>query len=69
MLAYPARYHAALERYRAGEFAEAEECWRHDVTHPYLVNASPPLVMADRAAALRVDPPADWDGVYVKTTK
>jgi class 3 adenylate cyclase/CHASE2 domain-containing sensor protein len=68
-LAYPELYHAALERYRAGEFAEAEECWRHDVTHPYLVNASPPLVMADRAAALRVDPPADWDGVYVKTTK
>jgi hypothetical protein len=39
------------------------------VTHPYLVGASPPLVMADRAAALRVDPPVDWDGVYVKTTK
>jgi adenylate cyclase len=68
-LAYPEQYHAALERYRAGEFAEAEECWRRDVTHPYLVGASPPLVMADRAAALRVDPPADWDGVYVKTTK
>ena len=68
-LAYPTRYHAALERYRAGEFAEAEECWRRDVNHPYLIDASPPLVMADRAAALRVDPPPDWDGVYVKTTK
>jgi hypothetical protein len=26
-------------------------------------------VMADRAAALRADPPANWDGIYVKTSK
>jgi class 3 adenylate cyclase len=69
VLAYPVQYHAALERYRAGQFAEAEECWRCHVTHPYLVGASPPLVMAERAAALRANPPADWDGVFVKTTK
>ena len=46
----------------------AEESWRQ-VKHPYLVGPSPPLVMAERAAALRADPPADWDGVYVKTSK
>ncbi len=68
-LAYPAHYNAALERYRAGDFAEAETSWRRDVTHPYLVGASPPLVMAERAATLHADPPAAWDGVYVKTTK
>jgi adenylate cyclase/guanylate cyclase len=69
VLAYPVRYHAALEQYRAGKFAEAEECWRGHVAHPYIAEHSPPLVMAERAAALSADPPADWDGVYVKTTK
>ena len=68
-LAYPKQYHIALERYRAGQFAEAEECWRVNVAHPDLVGSSPPLVMAERAAALRADPPAHWDGVFVKTTK
>lgn len=68
-LAYPARYHEALERYRAGQFAEAEECWRCLVAHPYVVGASPPLIMAERAAALRANPPAEWDGVFVKATK
>jgi adenylate cyclase len=67
--AYPEQYHGALELYRAGRFAEAEERWRVEVAHPTLVGPSPPLVMAERAAALRADPPADWDGVYVKTTK
>jgi hypothetical protein len=66
---YPRQYHAALELYRAGRFAEAEEGWRVHVAHPDLIGPSPPLVMAKRAAALRADPPADWDGVYVKTTK
>jgi hypothetical protein len=42
--------------------------WR-PVRHPYLVGPSPPPVMADRAAALRADPPANWDGIYVKTSK
>jgi adenylate cyclase len=68
-LGYPEHYHKALELYRAGRFAEAEECWRVHVAHPYLVGTSPPLVMAERAAALRADPPADWDGVFVKATK
>jgi class 3 adenylate cyclase len=69
VLAYPEEYRAALECYRAGRFAEAERCWRRHVTHPYLVETSPPLVMAERAAVLGADPPTDWDGVYVKTTK
>jgi class 3 adenylate cyclase/CHASE2 domain-containing sensor protein len=69
VLAYPAQYHAALERYRDGQFSEAEEFWRCHVAHPYLVGTSPPLVMAERAAALRADPPGDWDGIFVKTTK
>lgn len=70
VLDYPEQYHAALERYRAGQFAEAETCWRVHVTHPYLVGPSPPLVMAERAAEYREHPPpADWDGVFVKATK
>jgi class 3 adenylate cyclase len=69
ILQYPEQYRAGLERYRAGDFAAAEQCWRGHVTHPHLAGASPPLVMAERAAALQADPPADWDGVYVKTTK
>lgn len=69
VLLYPEHYRTALERYRAGDFAAAEQRWRGQATHPSLTGASPPLVMAERAAALRADPPADWDGVYVKTTK
>ena len=68
LFAYVQAYGAALLCYRAGNFAGAEAGWRA-VTHPQSVGASPLLVMADRAAALRADPPADWDGVYVKTTK
>jgi class 3 adenylate cyclase len=67
--AYPGQYHAALDDYRAGRFAEAERGWREHVSHPYLAGTSPPTVMAERAAALAADPPTEWDGVYVKTTK
>jgi class 3 adenylate cyclase/CHASE2 domain-containing sensor protein len=69
VLAYPERYRDALERYRSGDFAAAEQCWRREVRHPFLGSASPPFVMAERAAALRAAPPAGWDGVYVKTSK
>jgi adenylate cyclase len=71
VLAYPAQYGAALEQYRAGNFTSAEACWRKQVAHPSLnpTGASPPLVMADRAAALRANPPAHWDGVFVRTSK
>ena len=69
VLAYPTAYRAALDLYRVGRFTEAEAYWRVRVPHPHLVGPSPPLVMAERAAALRLDPPADWDGVFVKTTK
>jgi adenylate cyclase len=67
-MAYVEAYRAALEGYRAGDFAAAEVAWRQ-IEHPYLIGTSPPHVMADRAAALVADPPADWDGVYVKTSK
>jgi adenylate cyclase len=70
VLDYPAQYHAALDLYRTQHFAEAEEYWRVRVTHPTIVGPSPPLVMAERAAEYREHPPpADWDGVFVKTTK
>jgi len=69
VLAYPVQYHAALEQYRAGRFTEARECWRKHVEHPFISEHSPPFVMAERAAALHADPPAAWDGVFVKTSK
>ena len=70
-LAYVGQYQAALERYRAGDFAAAEECWRRRVEHPAFscCGPSPPLIMAERCAALRAAPPPSWDGVFVKTTK
>jgi len=52
VLAYPVQYHSALEEYRAGRFAEAEKDWRRHVAHPYIAEHLPPLVMAERAAAL-----------------
>jgi len=59
-----------LDPYRAQDFAKAEEYWRVRVTHPMIIGPSPPLVMAERAAEYREHPPsADWDGVFVKTTK
>ena len=39
--AYIDAYRAALERYRAGDFAAAEEGWRR-LEHPYLVGPRPP---------------------------
>lgn len=69
-LVYAKHYQAALERYRAGDFAAAEESWRQ-IEHPFLdpSGSSPPRIMAARCAALRADPPEEWDGVFVKTTK
>jgi adenylate cyclase len=68
--AYPAQYHAALERYRAGDFAAAEEGWRERAAYPYRDGATcPALVMAARCAELKAAPPAEWDGVFVKTSK
>jgi adenylate cyclase len=69
LLEYPKQYNAALELYRAGRFAEAEECWRVRVTHPYILGLSPPLVMAERSVFLSTNPPAQWDGVFVKASK
>jgi adenylate cyclase len=70
-LACLAQYEAGLERYRAGDFAAAEELWRCEGVHPNpgATATSPPLVMAGRCAKLKAAPPECWDGVYVKTTK
>ena len=31
--------------------------------------STPPKIMAARCTELKADPPQDWDGVFVKTTK
>jgi len=69
-LAYVEQYHAALDRYRAGDFAAAETCWRRQTRSPFpdLIDTSPPRIMAERCAVLRAAPEA-WDGIFVKTTK
>ncbi len=66
-----AQYEAGLERYRAGDFAAAEELWRCQAVHPNpgATATSPPMVMAGRCAGLKAAPPESWDGIYVKTTK
>jgi adenylate cyclase len=68
---YPLRYQAALERYRAGDFAMAQELWRCLAEHDRFggVARSPPRVMANRCAELTASPPMHWDGIFVKTTK
>jgi adenylate cyclase/guanylate cyclase len=70
-LACLAQYQAGLERYRAGDFAAAEELWRCQREHPNpgATEASPPLVMAGRCARLKAAPPESWDGIYVRATK
>jgi hypothetical protein len=70
-LARVEQYHAALDRYRAGDFAAAETCWRKQAGSPFFNGAvtSPPRVMAERCAALQAAPDEAWDGVFVKTTK
>jgi adenylate cyclase len=69
-LAYPAQYAAALALYRAGDFIAAEAAWAA-MTYPRVSAepSTPPKIMAARCAELRAAPPADWDGVFVKTTK
>ena len=70
-LAVLAQYGAGLERYRAGDFAAAEELWRSQREHPNpgATETSPPLVMAGRCARLKSAPPESWDGIYVRATK
>jgi class 3 adenylate cyclase/CHASE2 domain-containing sensor protein len=67
-LAYPAQYEAALARYRAGDFAAADAAWRA-IAYPHAAPHPPPAVMAARCVELKANPPAAWDGVFVKTTK
>jgi class 3 adenylate cyclase len=68
---YREQYGAGLERYRAGDFATAEDIWRQQATGSTggLPPSSPPLIMARRCADLKSAPPAVWDGVFVKTSK
>jgi adenylate cyclase len=70
-LIYPEQYKAGLERYRAGDFADAENVWRCQAKHlaTGAVAISPPLIMARRCAELKAAPPLVWDGVFVKTSK
>ena len=70
-LACLAQYEMGLERYRAGDFAAAEELWRCQREHPNpgATETSPPLVMAGRCARLKAAPPETWDGVYVRVSK
>jgi adenylate cyclase/guanylate cyclase len=70
-LASLAQYEAALKRYRAGDFAVAEEIWRAEAGHPNpgAAATSPPLAMAGRCASLKTAPPEAWDGIWVRTTK
>jgi class 3 adenylate cyclase len=69
-VAYPAQYAAALALYRAGEFAKAAAAWRA-ITYPRpsVGPSTPPQIMAARCAELQANPPADWDGIFAKTTK
>ena len=68
---YREQYGAGLERYRAGDFAGAEDIWRQQAIGSIDGSAllSPPLIMARRCADLKSAPPAVWDGVFVKTSK
>jgi hypothetical protein len=62
MLACVDQYHGAIERHRAGDFTAAEERWRR---------LNPLRTHPDRGPyrPLRAALPADWDGVYVKTSQ
>jgi adenylate cyclase len=65
-LLYQQQYQLGLDRYRAGDFAAAEEIWRRQDSGGA---GSPPRMMARRCAQLKAAPPPLWDGVYIKTTK
>ena len=68
--AYPAQYAAALKLYRGGNFAAAGAAWRA-ISYPGVPAgaSTPPQIMAARCIQLIADPPAEWDGVFVKATK
>ncbi|MCB9538142.1 MAG: adenylate/guanylate cyclase domain-containing protein [Myxococcales bacterium] len=60
------RFAAALERYRAGAFAEARAAFEALSAE----GDAPSAIFAERAAAYeQAPPPGDWAGVFVMTTK
>ena len=65
---YREQYGAGLERYRAGDFATAEDIWRQEATGSIPLSSAA-LIMARRCADLKSAPPSAWDGVFVKTSK
>jgi adenylate cyclase len=65
---YREQYGAGLERYRAGDFATAEDIWRQHATGPVPLSSAA-LIMARRCSDLKSAPPAAWDGIFVKTSK
>ena len=70
-LRYREQYRAGLERYRAGDFAAAEDIWRRQAKHCDNGSAvsAPSLIMAGRCADLKSALPSVWDGIFVKTSK
>lgn len=60
------RFAAALERYRAGAFAEARAAFEALSAE----GDAPSAIFAERAAVYeQAPPPSDWGGVFVMTTK
>jgi adenylate cyclase len=57
-------YGRAFELYQQGQFSDAEQGFRV-LSH----SDKPSAVLAQRCAALIVDPPREWNGVFVMTTK
>jgi adenylate cyclase len=65
---YREQYGAGLERYRAGDFATAEDIWRQHATGRVPLSSAA-QIMARRCSDLKSAPPAAWDGIFVKTSK
>ena len=76
--AYVSAYATALAAYRRRDFVAAQALWQA-TAHPSAMGSpqsglpsepTPPSVMAARAIEMEHEPPpADWDGVWVKTSK
>jgi adenylate cyclase len=59
-----------MERYLAQDWVGAAALFQRSAMREIHQASNPSLVMLQRCAALKNDPPpADWDGVYVMNTK